>query len=255
MEQRRRHRLNLKRKSEFYYCILISNPTNTQACAELARKTNNEDSRLEKYAQKERKKDEDAAAARIQAQHRNRAALLEDMQQHKLQKEASKQAQRQATQRQLEAWAEENETAARQQQAQDEKKRQLNLEIQRHLEQQRQETQAARRALLDVQPQPTHPQEEEAERYFQAYIHHEIANNRALGKPLFPLLQVLKARQPALLPATPNPQARRCPDARVGTAGAAMPATSTATGEAIGSKAVKNVKPTRITANKSVTKK
>jgi hypothetical protein len=255
MNERRRHRPNLKRESKSPHCILISNPTNTQACAELARKTNNGDARLEKYAQEERKKDEDAVAARIQAQRRERAALLKDMQQHKLRKEASKQAQRQATQRQLEAWAENNEIAARHQEAQDEKKRQLNLEIQRHLERQRHETQASRRALLHMRPQPTHPQEEEAERYFQAYIQEEISKSRALGKPLFPLLQVLKARQPALLPATPNPQARRGSDARVGTTGVMMPATSTGTGKAIGNKAVQNTKPTRITTNKSATKK
>lgn len=253
MNERRGYRLNVKHESKSHHYILISNPTKTQACAELARKTNNEDARLEKYAQEERKKDEDAATARIEARRREQAALLEDMQQHKLQKEASKQAQRQATQRQLEAWAEENKLAARHQQAQDEKKRQLNLEIQTHLDQQRQEIQAARRALPDVQS--THPQEEEAERYFQAYVHEEIAKSRALGKPLFPLLQVLKAHQPALLPATPNPQARRGPNARVGTTGAAMPATSTGTGEAMGSKTVKKTKVTRIIANKSATKK
>lgn len=177
------------------------------------------------------------------------------MQQHKLRKEDAKQAQRQATQRQLEAWAEENEIAARHQQAQDEKKRQLNLDIQEHLEQQRQEAQAARRAQLDVGPQATHPQGEEAERYFQAYIHQEIAKSRALGNPLFSLLQVLKARQPALLSATPNPQARRCPDVRAGTTGAAVPAMSKGTEEATGSKAIQKTKPTRTTINKSATKK
>ena len=191
----------------------------------------------------------------MEAQRRERAALLEDMQQHKLRKEAFKHARRQATQRQLEAWAEENEIAARHQQAQDERKRQLHLEFQAHLDQQCQETQAARRARLDMQPQPTHPQEEEADRYFQAYIHQEIAKSRALGKPLFPMLQVLKARQPALLPATPNPHARRCPDARMGTTGAATPATSKGAGEATGSKAIQKTKPTRTTTNKSATKK
>jgi len=190
----------------------------------------------------------------MEAQRRERVALLEDMQQHKLRKEASEQAQRQATQRQLATWAEKNEIAARHKQVQDEKKRQLHLEIQAHLEQQRQETQALRRAPLDVRPQPTHSQEEEAERYFQAYIHQEIAKSRALGKPLFPLLQVLKARQPALLPAPPNPQACRCPDVRVGTTGA-TPATSKGTEEVTGSKAIQKTKPTRTTTNKSATKK
>lgn len=79
--------------------LKIFHPNETQACTELARKTNNEDARHEKYAQEGCKKDGDAAGARIQAQCRERAALSECIQQHKLRKEASKQAHRDATQR------------------------------------------------------------------------------------------------------------------------------------------------------------